>query len=212
MAEHSQPVRIDHRPRILEAATGAFLENGFESTSTAEIAKRAKLSKRELYSYFHNKSDILAAVIVELQADIQTQTNLSWSSTGELREVLEQAGLDVLRFFGSERFGKLFRIVAAESFRDPLSSRNFYTLGPAVGRIKTAAFLKRHMTAGNLRTADPLTVADDFLDLIVSSRYLAAVVLGQMQSFPKPQVHVEHAVDIFLTYYAVTEPAQQVQE
>jgi TetR/AcrR family transcriptional repressor of mexJK operon len=201
MAELARTARSDHRARVLKAATEAFLENGYDTTSTAEIARRAKVSKRELYTYFEDKRDILAAVITDLQADIQSQTTVSWSSTGDVRGVLIEAGTELLRFINSERFGKLFRIVAAESFHDPVSSRKFYLLGPAMGRKNTAAFLKRHMVAGNLRTADPLQAADDFLDMLVSSRYLTAVVLGQMRSFPKPQVHVEHAVDLFLTYY-----------
>jgi len=201
MAEQASAARSDHRARILEAATEAFLENGYEITSTAEIARRARVSKRELYTYFHDKRDILAAVITEFQTGIQSQANVSWSSSGDVREVLIQAGTDLLRFINSERFGKLFRIAAAESFRDPVSSRKFYLLGPAMGRKHTAAFLKRHMAAGNLRNADPLQAADDFLDILVSSRYLTAVVLGQLRSFPKAHVHVEHAVDLFLTYY-----------
>jgi TetR/AcrR family transcriptional regulator, mexJK operon transcriptional repressor len=209
MAEPAGATRIDHRARILEAATAAFLESGYEIASTAEIARRAKVSKRELYAHFQDKRDILSAVITELQTDIQSQTDISWSSEGDVREVLKQAGTDLLRFINSERFGKLFRIVAAESFRDPVSSRNFYLLGPAMGRKHTAAFLKRHMAAGNLRSADPLQAADDFLDMLVSSRYLTAVVLGQLKSFPKLHVHVEHAVDIFLTYYGVTKPRRK---
>jgi TetR/AcrR family transcriptional repressor of mexJK operon len=201
MAKQARAARTDRRARILDAATEAFLECGFEVASTAEIARRAKVSKRELYAHFRDKRDILAAVITELQADIQSKANVSWSSSGDVREVLRQAGTDLLRFINSERFGKLFRIVAAESFHDPVSSRKFYLLGPAMGRKNTAAFLKRHMAQGNLLAADPLQAADDFLDMLVSSRYLTAVVLGQMRSFPKAQVHVEHAVDMFLTYY-----------
>jgi TetR/AcrR family transcriptional repressor of mexJK operon len=211
MAEQASTARNDHRARILDAATGAFLENGYETTSTAEIARRAKVSKRELYTYFHDKRDILAAVITELQAEIQSQANASWSSDGSVREVLTQAGMELLRFINSARFGKLFRIVAAESFRDLVSARKFYLLGPAMGRKNTAAFLKRHMAAGNLRVADPLQAADDFLDMLVSSRYLTAVVLGQMRSFPRPQVHVEHAVDMFLTYYGSAKLARKVR-
>jgi len=211
MAEQAGANRSDHRVRILNAATEAFLENGYEITSTAEIAKRAKVSKRELYTYFQDKRDILAAVITELQADIQSQANARWSSDGDVREVLVKAGTELLRFINSERFGKLFRIVAAESFHDPVSARKFYLLGPAMGRKDTAAFLKRHMVAGTLRTADPLQAADDFLDMLVSSRYLTAVVLGQMRSFPKPQVHVEHAVELFLTYYGVKQPRRKAK-
>ena len=180
-------------------------------TTPSSSTSPTPVSKRELYTYFHNKRDILAAVITELQTDIQSQANARWSSDGDVREVLIKAGTELLRFINSERFGKLFRIVAAESFRDPVSARKFYRLGPAMGRKDTAAFLKRHMIAGALRTADPLQAADDFLDMLVSSRYLTAVVLGQMRSFPKPQVHVEHAVELFLTYYSVPQPRQKAR-
>lgn len=211
MEEPARATPIDYRARILEAATAAFLQSGYEVASTAEIARRAKVSKRELYAYFHDKRDILAAVITELQAEIQSQADLSWSSSGDVREVLKQAGTDLLRFINSERFGKLFRIVAAESFRDPVSSRSFYLLGPAMGRKHTAAFLKRHMAAGNLRNSDPLQAADDFLDLLVSSRYLTAIVLGQLRSFPKLHLHVEHAVSLFLAYYGVNKPTRKAR-
>jgi AcrR family transcriptional regulator len=212
MAEQVGALRGDHRARILDSATEAFLENGYEITSTAEIARRARVSKRELYTYFQDKRDILVAVITELQNDIQSQANANWSSSGEVRQVLMAAGTEILQFMNSERFGKLFRIVAAESFRDPVSSRKFYLLGPAMGRKNTAAFLKRQMAAGKLRTADPLQAADDFLDMLVSSRYLTAVVLGQMRRLPKSHVHVAHAVDLFLKYYAPDEPSRNAAE
>ncbi len=207
MVERALSAPIDHRARILDSASEAFLENGYEITSTAEIARRARVSKRELYTYFQDKRDILDAVITELQAEIQSQANASWSSGGGVREVLTEAGTEILRIMNSERFGKLFRIVAAQSFRDPVLSRRFYLLGPAMGRKNTAAFLSRQMIVGKLRTADPLLAADDFLDMLVSSRYLTAVVLGQMRRLPKSHVHVAHAVDLFLKYYASDGPA-----
>jgi len=195
----------DHQGRILDAATEIFLEKGFEETSTAEIASRARVSKRELYSNFSDKRDILAAVITELQAQIQAEANISWSSSEELRTVLMKAGTRILEFIHSERFGKLLRIVAAETFRDPVSARKFYLLGPGTGRDHTAAFIKRHMKAGNLRKADPLLAANDFLDLVISARYITAVVLGQSHEAPQSRSHVKHAVDVFLSYYRVPE-------
>jgi len=207
MPEPSANIRNNHRERILSAAIGIFLENGYEETSTAEIARRAKVSKRDLYSNFTDKRDILAAVITELQSQIQTRANISLSSSAPIREVLTRAGTQILEFVNSERFGKLFRIVAAETFRDPISAQKFYLLGPGAGRENTAAFIKRHMKAGDLRKADPLQAADDFLDLVVSARHLTAVVLGQAQEVVHPRSHVKHAVEVFLNYYATTASA-----
>lgn len=194
-------IRNDHQARILKAAADIFLQKGYEKTSTAEIARKAKVSKRELYSNFRAKRDILAAVITQLQTRIQTQANISWSSGGDLRTVLIRAGTQILTFINSERFGKLFRIVAAETFRDPILARRFYLLGPGAGRENTAAFLSNHMEMGDLRNVDPFDAADDFLNLVISAQHLTAVVLGQRHKVPVPESHVQHAVEVFLRYY-----------
>lgn len=211
MPEPLANTRSTHQERILGAATEIFLEKGFEETSTAEIARRAKVSKRELYSNFHDKRDILAAVITELQSRIQTEANISLSSSAPLKTVLIKAGTQIQDFINSIRFGKLFRIVAAESFRDPISAQKFYLLGPGAGRENIAAFMKRHMKAGNLCKADSMQAADDFLDLVVSARYLTAVVLGQNQEVIHRHSHVKHAVEIFLNFYSTQEPAAPVR-
>lgn len=198
----TQTQTMDHQTRILEAASEVFLEFGFEKTSTAEIARRARVSKRELYSCFKDKRAILTAVITQLQQEIHSHMNIRWSSSDNIRLVLSQSGTAILSFIMSERFGKLFRIVAAESFHDPLSAQQFYLLGPAAGRDDTATFLARQMKLGTLRKVDPLQAADDFLDLIISSRFMTAVVLGQSDAIPEVRVHVKHAIDMFLAFYA----------
>ena len=209
MPEINGNSRVNHQERILGAAAEIFLERGYEETSTAEIAGRAKVSKRELYSNFSDKRDILAAVITDLQARIQAEANISWSSSEDIRTVLMKAGNQIFAFINSERFCNLFRIVAAESFRDPVLARKFYLLGPGMGRKNTAAYIKRHMQAGDLRKADPLQAADDFLDLVISSRYLTAVVLGQNQNALLPRSHVKHAVELFLNFYGVSSATGQ---
>ena len=128
--------KLDHQRRILDAASASFLENGFEFTSTADIAKLARVSKRELYACFADKRAILAAVIAQLQLEIHSQVNVSWSSSDDIRKVLTRAGTDILNFISSDKFGKLFRIVAAETFRDPVSAEKFYLLGPGSGPRK----------------------------------------------------------------------------
>src|SRR5438067_6023515 len=53
------------RNRILGAAFSAFMEGGYAQTSTLEIATKARVSKRELYSLFGNKQAMLIACIAE---------------------------------------------------------------------------------------------------------------------------------------------------
>jgi TetR/AcrR family transcriptional repressor of mexJK operon len=191
-----------HKQRILNAASDVFLECGFEQTSTAEIARRAKISKRELYFHFADKRALLAAVITELQSSMQLRMDVRWSSNEDMVTILRKSAAAIHDFILSERFGKLVRIVAAESYHDPAVARQFFELGPLAGRKATAKFLKAKMEEGRLRKADPIKAADDFLDLVVGAQLMTAVVLGQVDPAARKRDHIHHSVEVFLMIYA----------
>jgi TetR/AcrR family transcriptional repressor of mexJK operon len=191
-----------HRQRILDAASDVFLECGFEQTSTAEIASRARISKRELYAHFADKRALLGAVIAELQTSIGSRMDVRWSSSEDMETVLRKSAAAIYDFILSERFGKLVRIVAAESYHDPAVARQFFELGPLAGRKATARYLKAKMEEGKLRKADPIKAADHFLDLVVGAQLMTAVILGQVDPAARKRDHVHHSVEVFLMIYA----------
>ncbi len=190
-----------HRDRILAAASAAFLELGFEQSSTAHIAREAKVSKRELYRLFRDKRALLSAVVVDLQAGMQSRIVPEWFSGGDPATVLPRVGAAILDFILSERFGKLLRIVATESYQSPEIAEQFYALGPQRGMRGTAEYMKIQMKRGKLRKADPMQAARDFLDLIVSANRMTAVILGQVAPETRRRAHVRHAVEVFLCVY-----------
>lgn len=53
----------DLRNIILEVSEKLFLENGFEKTSTRQIAKEANIASGTLFNYFPNKVDLFYAII-----------------------------------------------------------------------------------------------------------------------------------------------------
>ncbi|WP_434669657.1 TetR/AcrR family transcriptional regulator [Klebsiella sp. B345] len=55
----------DRRKAIVQGAYSAFLELGFSKTTTAEVASRARVSKRAIYEVFTNKMALFATVIKE---------------------------------------------------------------------------------------------------------------------------------------------------
>jgi AcrR family transcriptional regulator len=193
--------RKAYRDRIIRSAADIFLKRGFAQTSTAEIARRVMISKRELYLVFPNKRALLSATITELQSDMQSRMNLRWSSEGKLADVLRRAATTILDFILSYRFGKLLRIVAAESRHDRAMAEHFLEMGPVRGRKATARFFKGQMASGKLRKANSLTAADDFLDLVVSARLLTAVAVGHANPSFNVRAHVKHAVEVFLAIY-----------
>jgi TetR/AcrR family transcriptional regulator, mexJK operon transcriptional repressor len=190
-----------HKQRILDAASDVFLEFGFEQTSTAEIARRARVSKRELYSHFTDKRALLAAVITELQTSMQSRMDVRWSSSEDMETVLRKSAAAIYEFILSERFGKLVRVVAAESYHDPAVARQFFELGPLAGRKATARYLKAKMEEGKLRKANPIKAADDFLDLVVGAQLMTAVMLGQVDPGARKRDHIHHSVGVFLMVY-----------
>ncbi|MFK4447614.1 AcrR family transcriptional regulator [Caballeronia udeis] len=57
----------ERRRSILAAAREAFVELGFARTTTAEVAARAKVSKRAIYEAFANRTELFAEVIRDCQ-------------------------------------------------------------------------------------------------------------------------------------------------
>lgn len=51
------------RNEILRVSKDAFLENGYENTTTKEIARRAEIGSGTLFNYFPTKADILIEII-----------------------------------------------------------------------------------------------------------------------------------------------------
>ncbi len=199
--EAGQPT---HRERILNAAASEFLASGFEKTSTAEIARQAKVSKRELYSHFADKRALLAAVVQDLQAQMGERMDDTWASQAPLEEVLLTSAKVIQGFILSERFGNLMRIVAAEFYHSPGIAQQFFDTGPGAGRKATARYLKEQMALGNLRKANAMQAADDFLDLVIGAQLMTAVVLGQTEAIKSKTSRIRHSVETFLSIYAIS--------
>src|ERR1700731_1743261 len=88
------------RGRILEAAFAAFMKSGYAATSTAEIATRARVSKRDLYALVGNKQEMLIACISERAKRFDAPADLPVLRD---RETLEQ----VLASFGTKLAGEI---------------------------------------------------------------------------------------------------------
>lgn len=61
--------KADKRSAIIEAATGLFTNEGYETTTIAEVAKKAGVAVGTVYLYFKNKQEILYAVRDDWDAD-----------------------------------------------------------------------------------------------------------------------------------------------
>jgi AcrR family transcriptional regulator len=107
--------------RILGAAFKAFTQDGYAGTSTLEIARRAKVSKRDLYANFSSKHAVLVACIMNradrmrLPPDLPTpqsrQMLASMLTSFATKLVREVSHLWTPPFRQGKTLGSLLRVV-----------------------------------------------------------------------------------------------------
>src|SRR5260370_2173257 len=120
------------RERILDAAFAAFMKSGYATTSTLEIATRARVSKRELYALVGNKQEMLIACISKRAKRLDVPANLPALHD---RETLEQAltsfGTKFVREVSDPAVIGVFRLAIAEAVQAPHGPRSLNSIGPA---------------------------------------------------------------------------------
>src|SRR5262245_10642245 len=108
------------RKRILGVAMAAFMEGGYAQTSTLEIATRARVSKRELYSLFGNKEAMLVACITERAQRLKAPADLPELRDREtLSNVLTAFGTKLLTETTDPIVVAVFRLAISETVHAP---------------------------------------------------------------------------------------------
>ncbi|MBI3675352.1 MAG: TetR/AcrR family transcriptional regulator [Proteobacteria bacterium] len=155
------------RQRILDAAFKAFLKAGYDRTSTLEIATLAKVSKRELYTYFEDKAALFAAGIrgrtdrmrVPLVApDI--------SNPNALARTLEAYGASLLTGATHAHVLAVHRLVIAESQHSPELATILDREGRQANVGALVELMSQAQARGLLATGDPQHFASLFSSLL----------------------------------------------
>ncbi len=132
------------RRRILGAAFAAFTELGYSRTSTLEIATRARVSKRDLYSLVGNKLEMLIECIRDRSARFPLPAELPDATDREtLRVVLTRFGERFLTEVTDPDVVETFRLAIAEAIRAPEVARALEEFGREKGRSVLRAALAK---------------------------------------------------------------------
>ena len=94
--------RERRRHEIIHAALDEFLESGYDATTMAAVARRARLSKGLLYHYFKDKDDLLMAITLDGLEHLQTEFRKAVESKRTGLEKTVAVGLAYLGF--TEKF------------------------------------------------------------------------------------------------------------
>jgi AcrR family transcriptional regulator len=156
----------DARRRILDAAFSAFMETGYGETSTLEIARRARVSKRELYALVGNKQEMLVACISERATRLRAPAELPRPTDREgLERTLAAFGAQLLRETTNETVIAVYRLAIAEAVRTPEVAAALETIGRRSGRAAVVGILSDAYDSG-LLDGDLEAMAERFAGLL----------------------------------------------
>jgi TetR/AcrR family transcriptional regulator, mexJK operon transcriptional repressor len=194
------------RRAILEAATTAFLRNGYPGTSMDEIAALAGVSKQTVYKHFTDKehlfSQIVTATVDEI-ADPNHDEVLKLRDTGDLERDLRDFARRQLRAVMQPRLLQLRRLIIGEAGRFPQLGRLFYERGPGRTIDALAAMFERLASRGALELGDVRLAAAHFNWLVMSIPLNQAMLLGDDEPATTAELdrYADAGVGAFLAAY-----------
>jgi len=154
------------RERILEAAFAAFMKSGYATTSTLEIATRARVSKRELYALVGNKQEMLIACISERAKRLDVPADLPVPRNREtLAQVLASFGTKLVREVTDPTVIAVFRLAIAEAVQAPEVARALNSIGREASRAALRKIMAEAQASG-LLTGRPAELARQFAGLL----------------------------------------------
>jgi AcrR family transcriptional regulator len=182
------------RARILDAAFEVLREHGYGATQTREIAARAKVSKRDIYSEFGSKDGIFAAMIAARAESMRRPAmQPDVSSRDAFAATLRQVGLAFLEQLYDPAVVSMFRLAIASVESSPeiarmLNRNAFQPNGRALAEMMSVA-----IDAGIL-TGEPSELSSRFFALLTGGAHVP-VLLGFAEP-PKPRELAQHVDDV----------------
>jgi AcrR family transcriptional regulator len=186
------------------AAFEAFQERGYAATSTLEIATRARVSKRELYTLIGNKQKMLIAAIGERAKRLQAPADMPMlRDRATLAQVLTAFGSQFVREVSDPDVVAVFRLAIAEAIQAPEVARTLDSLGREASRAALRHIMTQAGAAG-LIAGRPADLAEQFSGLLWRD-LMISLLLGVAQR-PNPraiEARARDAAEAFLRLHPI---------
>jgi AcrR family transcriptional regulator len=166
------------RERILRAAFEAFTEEGYTATSTLEIARRASVSKRDLYANFGSKQEVFAACIRSRAERMRLAPKLPIPDSRKmLASTLAAFATNLVQEVSDPSVIAAFRLAIAEATSAPEIARTLDMAGRDATRRALAELLAGAQSAGLLGPGGPNEMATQYLALLWEG-FMVGLLLG----------------------------------
>lgn len=198
-------VKSDKRQTIIDAASEAFLENGYQNTSMETISSKAGVAKQTLYNYFGNK-DALFIAVVDQKCDYHDNATMRSSdiTSENVEEVLKKYAQSKLADLVSPENTAMFRMMISEAIRFPNLGEMFFKAGLEKDRLLLVDFLTLQNQAGNLVVDDPEQAALFFQGALNAYFRPKFIMTGEIPSKEAIQQYIDYCIEKFLLLYRPT--------
>lgn len=204
-----QEVGEERQTRIVIAALAVFSKTSFGDATTEEIARRAHVSKRDIYAVFPDKHAILTAAIeMVLQAGDENLRRVILDILRDFaspREALEIIGLTLVSEILSPSSGFVFRLASSESVEQPAIGATYFEKWYTRRSRTIAQFFSKDLCKAEGKTGrgfDCSLASKQFFGLITQLPQLTTCIgMLDMWSPKSAQAHVRTSVECFLKAY-----------
>ena len=183
---------------ILDAATAAFLAEGYAATTIEAIARTSGIGKRTLYARWSGKPALFRAVVERLMAR-WLSTAEDWVEDANLETALNEAAGRILAVALTPEAVALHRLLIAESARFPELPLMMRQAGANAGTVRIAALLDRSIARQDLPARDTTLAAEQFMHLVLAGPQRRALGLGRPLDDQQTQMWGQAAVALFLS-------------
>ena len=191
----SAPSETETKKRILQAAQKLFARNGYDGTTTRELATAAGVAEGTLFRHFDNKKAILIEVATEGWVELLTDLLTELSEMGSYKAV---AQVMRRRMLNIRENSDMMRVCFLEAQFHP-DLRDRIQLEVIVKMTDVAeAFFETAMQKGVYRQMNPKIVAQVFLGMFAVAGFSQNTIMEPNASPQEMQEMAEGLADIFL--------------
>jgi AcrR family transcriptional regulator len=192
----SQPsTEDDVRTRVLNAALKLFARQGYDGTTTKDLANCAGVAEGTIFRHFPNKKAILIEVATSGWVDILTDLLTELSEMGSYKAVSQVMRR---RMTQMRKNGDLLRVCFIEAQYHPELKEHIQSEVIAKMTDVAEAFFETAMDKGVYRRMNPKIVARVFLGIFAIAGFSDLTIIEPDASPQDLQEMAEGIADIFL--------------
>ena len=188
----------DRKKQLIDISMKLFSEQGFDGTSTREIADAAGVNEAIIFRHFKTKEDLYWAVLadrIERRGRTRRVKELL-ESDGDTRAILFGVAETMLDRTADDT--AVTRLLFYSALRNrELSDRFFQTYAHEKFEL-LSDFFSRRMEHGEFRIVDPLIAARSFLGMIIYHYLVHELLGGERHSRPNGRELAREITDLFL--------------